>query len=212
MIIPRETMKRLYGVGGDLSRLPVGPESIDQLNRLVAAAATLTSRVSVTELDEAYAALLQSPETVDEADQIVDATERELTKLWAGTASQRAAVDLTGARARLARIRAASLATTTALEKLDSQVAEVDGVIRQGSQHLAEAGRLLPAVASAAGQYGDRVQFEQLFEQARTAAVNGAALVFQAYRRFDEVCASAKGTLEKIAREVGNPDVVTASP
>ncbi|NUO56187.1 MAG: hypothetical protein HOV71_08900 [Hamadaea sp.] len=212
MIIPRETMKRLYGVGSDLHRLPVEPDSIDHLHRLVTAAAALTTRVSVTELDEAYAALLESPETVDEADQIVTATQRELTGHWAGPASGSAGVDLTSARARLARIRAASVATTAALEKLDSQVAEVDGVIRRGNQHLVDAGKLIPAVASAAGQYGDWVQFEQLFEQARTAAVNGAALVFQAYRRFDEVCASAKATLEKIAREVGNPDVVSASP
>ncbi|MCP2325467.1 hypothetical protein HDA40_003974 [Hamadaea flava] len=212
MIIPRETVKRLYGVGADLSRLRVEPDSIDRLGTLVTAAATLTTRVSVAELDEAYAALLESPDSADEADRVVAATERELAGLWAGTAGGTAGVDLTGARARLARIRAAALAATEALERLDRQVAEVDGVIRQGGKHLVDAHKQLPAVAAAAGQFGDQMQFEAIFEQTRTSAVTGAGLVYQAYLRFDKVCAEARNTLERIGREVGNPDAVSASP
>jgi hypothetical protein len=212
VIIPRETMKRLYGVGATLAGLKPDPQAIGQLRELVTSAAQLTQRVSVAELDGAYEIMGATPERTDEAGQLIAATERELTELWSGPTSDAAYADLTSSAESLARIRSAAQQTVAALEKLDGQVAEVDGVIRQGGQHLVEADKLLPAVASAAGQYGDWEQFERLFEQARTEAVTGAALVFQAYKRFDEVCATAKDSLVRIGVEVGNPDAVKTTP
>jgi len=202
VIIARETLKRLYGVGADLNALPVDPEAVERLGQLAEAAIALTAPTSVAEVSEAFALVGAVPDGLEEAVALAAEADRELAGVWSGPAQATAAQALVAVHDRLVRIQSAAQAAGITWDRLLGRVDEVNRVIRQGAQHLAQAKALLPQVVSAAGLYGDQVQFEALFQQARKAALTGTALVHQAYARFDVVCAEARTSLTEIAQGV----------
>jgi hypothetical protein len=205
MIIARETLNRLYGAGNQLSMLPVEPEATGRLQQLLDEASALSAQASVAELADAFGVLAASPGGVEEARRCAEAAEQELRAVWSGAAQAAAAAAVRATLDRLDRVRVAAEAAEGVRERLLARVAEVGGVIQDGRRQLTQARELVPRVVAAGGSYGDRVQFEEVFQRVRDGGVTGAALVYQAYLRFDVVCAEAREALLAISLSAAGP-------
>jgi len=211
VIIARETLKSLYSAGNQLSTLRVEPESVGRLGELLDEALSLSAQVSIAELADGFAELQASVAGGDEARRHTEAAQVAVGATWSGQAQVAAAASLQAAIARLTRIRAATEAAQAVQDQLSARVAEVEGVISDGRQHLSQAREMMPRLI-AAGRFYESGQFEPAFERTQTAGSTGAALVYQAYLRFDVVCADAREALVAIGQNVAVQPAPASTP
>ena len=211
MIIARETLKSLYSAGNQLSTLPVEPGAVGHLGELLTEALNLSAQVSIAELAEGFAELQASDGRVAQARRLTEAAEVAVGETWSGQAKIAAAAAMQTALARLARIRAATDAAKTVQDQLSANIADVEGVIEDGRQRLSEARDLMPMLV-AASRFYQSGQFEPAFERVRTGGATGAALVYQAYLRFDVLCGDAREALVAIGQSVAVQPAPTPAP
>lgn len=198
MIIPRDTMKRLYLAGNRLHHLPPEAASVKPMTDLLDEALRLSAYVTVDELAEGFDELEASAAGVRAACGRARTTERELSGVWSGPAQDAFGQAVTAVTEQLTRVESAIFRATEIRQVLVAGIAEVTGVVEAGRERLAAAYELVPALARLAGTVGEDHRLVRLFEQAQRESTTGVSLVHQAWVRFDRISAEARDGLDEV--------------